>query len=250
MDKLLLKQIKKGDVYKNYKELCSALQESVKGGDSKISQLKEWSRFFNWKRQGYKFIITEIYNEPKPKIDGRGKNPNSHHNQKMHKKHSGYKVSIENSKSIGVYKISLGNKIYIGSTTIGFRQRFLQHLYRDNTQPTREMLKNGAKFEVLEIMDGATEEEIRKRETDYVLHYRKNPQKYVLVNVNTPSLDREVQSIFFRTKDKQLSTLLQYLEFKLIKEQNGAFCFNNTKHLRQSLKRIKDIKNINLKRRV
>lgn len=81
---MTLSNIKVGNIYKNYKEICNILEEEPKGGDSKKAQMKEWNRYFNWDRKGYKFIITEIYNEPKPKEDGRinnGQNPNSHHNQ-------------------------------------------------------------------------------------------------------------------------------------------------------------------------
>ena len=55
-----LSNIETGQTFKNYKELCQALGELVKGGDAKNAQLKKWSRYFSYERQGHKFIITEI----------------------------------------------------------------------------------------------------------------------------------------------------------------------------------------------
>ena len=57
--------------YKNYKVLCEVLGEPVKKANSKKAQLKEWSRYFNFDTQGHKIIVTEIYDTPKPKQDGR-----------------------------------------------------------------------------------------------------------------------------------------------------------------------------------
>jgi hypothetical protein len=57
--------------YKNYKELCGILDEDIKTGKSKQLQLKDWERYFTWEKEGHKFIVTEIYDKPKEKIDGR-----------------------------------------------------------------------------------------------------------------------------------------------------------------------------------
>lgn len=55
-----LNNINVGDVFANYKELCLAL--GVKGlqGNSKIKQLKTWENYFEWEKEGHKFIITHI----------------------------------------------------------------------------------------------------------------------------------------------------------------------------------------------
>lgn len=58
-----------------YKELCGILNLKEKGrGKSRTLQLKDWKRYFNFYKpspKGQKFIVTEIYNKPKEKIDGR-----------------------------------------------------------------------------------------------------------------------------------------------------------------------------------
>lgn len=56
-----------GQVFKNYKELCSALQLEVRNGKSKRLQMEEVKRFMNLDKQGHKFIISEIYPTPIPK---------------------------------------------------------------------------------------------------------------------------------------------------------------------------------------
>lgn len=67
-----ISNITTGQVFKNYKELCEALQETIKGGTAKKSQLKEWERYFSHDRQGHKYIITEIYKVPLPDTNDRG----------------------------------------------------------------------------------------------------------------------------------------------------------------------------------
>lgn len=71
-----LDNIKVGDVFKNYPELCKALGVKVKAGNTKKYQLIDWSRYFNYEKEGHKFIITEIHNEVSDKKDGRKKGNN------------------------------------------------------------------------------------------------------------------------------------------------------------------------------
>lgn len=57
-----------GMVIKNYKELCAILNEEAKTGKAKQLQLKNWKRYFDWEKDGQKFIIVDIYDTPLPKI--------------------------------------------------------------------------------------------------------------------------------------------------------------------------------------
>lgn len=63
----ILKTLTVGQEIKNYKVLCELLGETVTVGRTRQYQLKEWKRFFDWEKQGQKFIITDIYPEPLPK---------------------------------------------------------------------------------------------------------------------------------------------------------------------------------------
>ena len=69
--------LKVGQVVKNYKELCALLGEEVKTGKSKQLQIDNMKRFFEWEKSGQKFLITDIYDTPLPKEDGRSSGNNS-----------------------------------------------------------------------------------------------------------------------------------------------------------------------------
>lgn len=62
---------------KNYKEFCSLLNEKQKTGESKQIQLNNWQRYFSYSKRGHKFIIEEIFDVPKEKIDGRSQGNHS-----------------------------------------------------------------------------------------------------------------------------------------------------------------------------
>jgi len=67
-----------GQKIKNYKIMCNILDEDERnGGKSKVAQIKEWKRFFNFEREGHKFKVIEIYDVPLPKQDERRLGNNS-----------------------------------------------------------------------------------------------------------------------------------------------------------------------------
>lgn len=55
-----------GDCFKNYKELCAALNQPIYGGNQKKKQLEEFKRYFEYEKVGNKFYILDIYEKPKP----------------------------------------------------------------------------------------------------------------------------------------------------------------------------------------
>ena len=78
------KNINPGDIFKNYKAICEALGVNPKTGKSKQLQLKDWGRYFTYSKDGYNFIINEIYDTPLEKTDDRGGAHNLlSHSQKM-----------------------------------------------------------------------------------------------------------------------------------------------------------------------
>ena len=76
-----IKNLELNKIY-SYAELCEALGEKTKAGDSKVAQLKEWTCFFKWehpinkktKKPSKKFQIVENYERTKEKEDGRVNN--------------------------------------------------------------------------------------------------------------------------------------------------------------------------------
>jgi len=57
--------LNEGQVFKNYKELCEFLNErdDLKG-KSRILQMKQFDRYFTYKKDGHKITIETIYSEP------------------------------------------------------------------------------------------------------------------------------------------------------------------------------------------
>lgn len=66
-----------GMTLKNYKLLCEILGEEEKTGKAKQLQMQNWKRYFDWEKDGQKFIITDIFDTPLPKEDLRRKGNNS-----------------------------------------------------------------------------------------------------------------------------------------------------------------------------
>ena len=63
-----LDNIETGMVVKNYKAMCEILGEEVKKqGKGRQLQIEEWGRYFDYEKQGHKFILGEIYATPLPK---------------------------------------------------------------------------------------------------------------------------------------------------------------------------------------
>ena len=50
--------------YKNYKSICEAMGWKPVGGDAKKKQLKELNNLCNYHKEGHKFIIDEVFENP------------------------------------------------------------------------------------------------------------------------------------------------------------------------------------------
>lgn len=69
-----IKNLKIGQVLKNYKELCTILEIEPTTGKSKQLQLKELERYCKHHKEGNKIIIDEIYSKELKKMDRRSNN--------------------------------------------------------------------------------------------------------------------------------------------------------------------------------
>ena len=174
-----IENLEVGKEYKSKTELCKTLGvKKAQGGRNIKLQDKEFARYFECeKTTGHKVKVVKIYDTPKPKTDGRENNGGNRTKYFLN-----YLPQEKSNKSIGVYKIILNNKIYIGSTNVGFRRRFLQHTNENNLiKTTYNMLKNGGTFNILEICNGLSEKEIRDKEQYYIDQY-KNNKSWIVVN--------------------------------------------------------------------
>lgn len=156
--------------YKNWPELCEAMGWNTTGGTYKQARLKELDRLCKYHKEGRTFIIDEIYDIPLEKLGSR-------------KEYKGLNIVRDEYEHNGIYRITLGNKIYIGSTIAGFRKSFLVHYHGGNKglKHTYELIQDGGIFEILEDMTGSDEEIIRKREIDYIKKYSTD-DKWEVIN--------------------------------------------------------------------
>lgn len=184
-----------GQVVKNYKELCALLGEEIlKGGSSRTAQLKEFARYFKWERDGQKYIITDIYDTPLPKKDGR---LDGHFRAGII---NTYDVPKALSNKTGVYKIQHNNMVYVGSTKVGFRTRYTQHCRGySGMEHTRNLLDNGGIYSIIWVAnDNDTEQAIRKKEQYYLELYRS--RGYIIVN-KEDVIKSKIKNIKLREKD-------------------------------------------------
>ncbi|MBS4539796.1 hypothetical protein GOQ27_15080 [Clostridium sp. D2Q-11] len=64
-------KLEEGQVIKNYKQLCNLLDVEPTKGKGRKYHIKEFERYCKYHKTGHKFIVDEVYSEPKPKTDGR-----------------------------------------------------------------------------------------------------------------------------------------------------------------------------------
>lgn len=203
--KQIIAQIEEQKIYKNWKELCEVVGWSNMGGSTKKKYCKLLSNICKYHKEGHKIIIEEIYEEPLSIINGRETNK---------KNYPQYVIEEKYNKSIGIYKIILNNKIYIGSTIQGFRLRFLHHINKDNPLPTKEMLDNGATFEILQICDDMTENEIRHIEDNWIQEYRNNSKWEVVNNLSNVQIKGETPQKYkkIKVREEDYETCIQILQ--------------------------------------
>ena len=179
-DSLNISNLSIGMVVKNYKILCHLLNQETKTGNSKKYQLENFKRYFEWKKVGQKFIIVDIHNPPLEKIDLRKLGNSTGH----YKTYNGtYNVDAKYNHAKGVYKIQLDNDVYIGSTIMGFRKRYIDHSenYQNMMDHTQRLLQNGGIFEILWIApDNTSENDIRQKEQEYINQYKENEKLHII----------------------------------------------------------------------
>ena len=102
-----VKMLELGKTYKNYKHLCEILEEQIKAGNAKKAQLKMWEGYFSHSKDGNKFIITEIFDNPveKPIIRGGANNMLRH-------------APLMDAKSMSIIDNHEGNELLLTMTRL------------------------------------------------------------------------------------------------------------------------------------
>ena len=202
-----IENLKVGMVIKNYKELCKLLETKVKTGGAKQTQLDKLRCFCNYHKDGNKFIIDEIYKEPK--------------SRKMnYKNYKCFKLEYKDWHKKGVYCIILKNNIYVGSTIAGFRKRFIGHYSEMQIPETNYMLHHGGVFDVLYYASNKdTEKDIRDKETYYINKF-KNNKEWISVNIrnkayvhNTSKKPKiKYKTVKFKVKQSEYEITIDFLK--------------------------------------
>ena len=74
-----------GLIVKNYKELCNIIEAKATKGKGRQYHIREFERYCTYSKEGHKFIVTEVFDEPLPKIDNRATGGNSKYDELMDK---------------------------------------------------------------------------------------------------------------------------------------------------------------------
>ena len=69
-----VENLHEGQIIKNYKELCKVLEIEEKPGKSRQLQHKHFNQYFEYKKEGHKYIINKIYENVENKIKRGGNN--------------------------------------------------------------------------------------------------------------------------------------------------------------------------------
>ena len=215
--------------YKNYKELCGILEEPIKGGKSKQLQMKDFERYFEFHKEGNKIVIDNIFSEEKEKIDMRKSDfisetdkRHNGNNSKKYKEYKQFKIKKDKYNNIGIYCITNGMDIYIGSTVSSFRNRFQEHLYGyiDYMKHTHDLLNNGGEFHLLYDMTNIKDETlIRMVENEYIQYFKEYTDFNVINHMNEANWKGKKT---YKQKYKRIKIKLEDYDNALkVLEENG-----------------------------
>ena len=56
-----MNKLKKGQIFKNWKEVCEFLNWEIKTGNSKIAQIKQLESLCEYHTEGRKYMIDEVF---------------------------------------------------------------------------------------------------------------------------------------------------------------------------------------------
>lgn len=187
-----------------YAQMCEIFEcEQKTSTNSRNSQLKEWEAICKIDRpcKG-KYVILEIYSEPKEVDNQKGRKP---------KCYEQFKVSRKNWFKSGVYKIQFENKVYIGSTK-SFRDRYITHITTDKEKYPHvwELLKEEkCTFEVIELIEN--KEMLNVREQYYIDLY--STMKLDVINKRKAYFDKKKKK---KKKTKKIKIVINEEDYERV----------------------------------
>lgn len=205
----------KGSIYK-LPNMLNLLEKKftndTRGRQRVLEDIKQYLLIECMDKKNYKYLgVRDCFVK---KEDMRGKNEASRRNNKE-KIYSQLIIKEEEYCNIGIYSIVIEDNIYIGSTIVGFRKRFQSHyLGSDKSmEHTKDMLDNGATFNILHNMTGIEDEPlIRMVENEYI-NYFKESSKLSVINTNKAWSYTEKKPMIVETEGKS-----KYKQIKVLEE--------------------------------
>ena len=192
-----LENVKVGDKFSTITKLYKALGYESCKGNQKITLDKEISRYLHYEKTGKisrgkvtnEIVITEIFDAPKEKVDGRKNNGRAKTGKYSH---------IPTTK--GVYYIVDNDKnIYIGSTNVSFVHRYQQHTQKDNHCESKVIISKEHTFGVLYDMSDIEDVELIRMIEDEYINYFSNNTEYNLVNKRGNKI-KTIRQLKFKNK--------------------------------------------------
>ncbi len=194
-----------------YKQLCEILDiPYCNSGNAKKKQIDDIDRYYHFEKTGTKYQFLEKRETSlQQKEDKRyGK----HEKTGRQVEYKGYAIPEDKDDSCGVYCITLGNKIYVGSTTTTFRIRYRAYVYKIGQAHVTDLIEAGGQYTIIWEANPTDDEiTIRRMEQIYIDLYKADP-RWELIN-------ERAEATLTRIKWKQLT--LWNLYEKQLQESKG-----------------------------
>lgn len=162
--KIVTNDIKYG-IKMKYKELADMFHLDYKNGGSRALQIRQLQRLYEIKSDKTLYVVLREYDEEEKEELQAKPTP------------SNFKILKKDKNRGGVYKIQLGNIVYIGQTN-NLANRYNAHVNGQNQCDTKSLLLNGGNFELLEFEEN--QEERFFKENNYIKEYEE--MGYKLLN--------------------------------------------------------------------
>lgn len=139
-----MSNLKEGQVFKNYKELCVFLGWEITNGNSKKKQMDTLSTMCEWHKEGNKIVVDEVYEKQLVK-------PN--------KKRMFSDEFYGEFNTSGIYILSdKFDKKYIGSSKNVY-ERFMDHRKKSEGSTSKYLDKDSIQIEIMDMTRGIEDRE-------------------------------------------------------------------------------------------
>lgn len=148
-----MSNLKEGQVFKNWKEVCSYFGWKESRGDYKKAKLKELDTMCKWYKSGNKIIIDEVYEKQLIKEDGRKNNFGTGKKRMFSDEFYG------EFNTSGVYMLTdKFDKKYIGSSKNVY-ERFMDHRKKSEGSISKYLDKDSIQIEIIDMTRGIEDRE-------------------------------------------------------------------------------------------